>query len=355
MMNNQDDTQEEKTVVFAGYEEDTGASGELPLNHDPWAAAVGGLPGLSASATTSNNQQGQAFAASRRRFTGNKILMFAAVVLAVLLAFGGGFYALMSVEAQHAAHVSQVQPAVPNQRARPAPAPTATPALTPVPTPTATAAANVQPAAPNQQQQNNPPPAVLNVQDNFQRNDQAGSWGKVGNQKWKIATGDKGAFSVANGAGFISTLAIQPPPQAANFYTATIGPATSNTIDASSTFTMQFNGQNNMGITLRWEDGNNYYKAYVDGTQLVLMKKSNGQQAALASFSFAAQNDVAYTLRFRSSGSALLAKVWQADQQEPVNWMIQAQDTDLTTGKAGIRALLLPGDTIQISSFQVAA
>ncbi len=344
MMNN-DETQEEKTVVI-GYEEDTGLSGEIP-NNDPWASALAATPAPGPSSASSSTNQ-RSFPTRHQRFSLAKIAAFAAVVVFVVVA-GLGFYAFAAAAGHHAAPVVSTAQ---KQQAQPAPAP----ALMPTPTlasvaKTAPAPAKAQQAAmPKQQPQNNDNPAApTTTQDTFQR-DATASWGTIGNQKWKII-GDKQAFSIVNGTGLIV-----PQNNDAAFYTATLGPTSSTTVDVTCTFTMQkFTfPQSNVGLVLRWQDNNNYYKAYINGEQLVLMKNVAGQQTTIRVMKFAAQAGTAYTIRFRIEAGDLMTHAWQADRPEPALWL-KAQDTDLSTGKAGIRALLLPGDSVQVSSFRLVA
>jgi hypothetical protein len=107
----------------------------------------------------------------------------------------------------------------------------------------------------------------------------------------------------------------------------------------------------NMGAVLRWTDGNNWYKAYVDGTNLVIQKKVNGSTTILNETQFAAQAGISYTLRFSVVGSTLSVKVWQTGNAEPDIWMATATDTTLQSGYCGLRILVQNGTTAHITTF----
>jgi hypothetical protein len=246
-------------------------------------------------------------------------------------------------------HTQVVVPTVAPARAN-APAPTATPARINTPAPTAIA---VQPSRQDDKQTAESNTTTTTI-DTFNRDDKPGSWGSL----WHITdTANKYAFSVS-GVGTIQA-PDETQQQGAVFYTATIGSDTSNTtVDASVTFNFagffQNQQQSNMGIILRWQNANNYYKAYLDGVDLVIMAKINGQQTTLALVPFSAQNQQWYTLRFRIQGQTLEAKAWATSYQEP-QWLLSCTDGELTHGKAGVRALLLPNNKVQMSTFQYIA
>jgi hypothetical protein len=102
---------------------------------------------------------------------------------------------------------------------------------------------------------------------------------------------------------------------------------------------------------LRWTDGNNWYKAYIDGQNLVLQKKVAGTTTVVGTVPFAAAAGTAYTIHFRVVGSTLTANVWAASGPEPSGWMITVTDTSLTSGYCGLRILTQSG-TATITAFQ---
>jgi hypothetical protein len=112
---------------------------------------------------------------------------------------------------------------------------------------------------------------------------------------------------------------------------------------------------NNLGAVLRWTDGNNWYKAYINGTSLVVQKKVNGATTIIGSASFAATAGTSYTLRFRVVGTTLYARVWQTGTTEPANWMITVTDTSFSSGYCGLRMLAQNATTATYTSFLATA
>ena len=111
----------------------------------------------------------------------------------------------------------------------------------------------------------------------------------------------------------------------------------------------------NLGAVLRWTDTNNWYKAYINGTTLVVQKKVNGTTTIIGSASFAATGGTSYTLRFRVVGATLYARVWQTVSTEPTNWMITVTDTSLSSGFCGLRMLTQSGTTASYTAFLATA
>jgi len=109
---------------------------------------------------------------------------------------------------------------------------------------------------------------------------------------------------------------------------------------------------NNLGAVLRWTDANNWYKAYIDGTNLVIQMNVNGTLTTLARAPFAATALTSYTLRFNVVGTALSAKVWPAGMVEPDSWMATAADSTFSSGYCGLRMLVQNGVTAQHTWFQ---
>jgi hypothetical protein len=234
------------------------------------------------------------------------------------------------------------------------------------------------------------------IRDDFNRDVKSGGWGTAtisdanangqAGQKWQIATGSKQAFSVAAGTG--GQIAVVDTQQDTVFYTALLGTMskttkmTKTTVEGSLSFAMQGfdnnNRQANVGVVLRWQDKNNYVKAYLDGAELLVMKNVNGKQTVLQHTKFVATDGTSYTVRFRIQGNAMMARAWQSDQQEPKTW-VRATDTqgDATTGgqngandaggqngtaaggakaasgKVGVRALLPAGAMVTCTAFQM--
>jgi hypothetical protein len=375
---------EQTPPLSAYYTIDDQASGSML--YDPWATVS--APAASSSATAaaplpSPQRGGQGFLVGvGGRFTRSRLLSFAAVMLAVVVVFGGVMFAVVQSFAAPAAPVAPNKPVVMQQQqaqsqAGPAAGMTPMPAAPtttqpPTPAPAVAMATPAAAAAPAQQPQGDTgngggaPPAqaaAVNLQDTFQRTVPMG-WGTAQptGQQWTIATGNPQSYSVTAGIGQIVASDTQ---QTTTFYTATLGP-TSNagtTVDVSATFStlgLSFpNNQVNMGVIARWsqqqQGQQSYYKAYLDGTALVIMRSAGGQQMALAQQPLSATDTTFYTVRLRIQGQTLMAKAWEARLPEPATWMVQAQDNGaglLTTGKVGVRAMLPASTFVQVRRFQ---
>ena len=193
-----------------------------------------------------------------------------------------------------------------------------------------------------------PTPGSGNIiaQDNFQRGNQQ-LWGSASDgQTWGGDANTLHVFSIVNGQG-----------QAANGYTsysAVLGPSAT---DAQVLFTGTLNrftsyAATNIGAVLRWSDPNNWYKAYIDGSNLVMQKRVNGAFTTLATTPFTPIANDQYSLRFQIVGTTLSAKVWLASDPEPANWMLTVNDSALQSGYCGLRLLLQGGAIADFTSFE---
>jgi len=126
-----------------------------------------------------------------------------------------------------------------------------------------------------------------------------------------------------------------PPAAAAPSPTPSFSPGTTLAQD-----TFRRANATTVGAVLRWTDGNNWYKAYIDGANLVIQKKVNGTTTVLHQIPFASQAGTSYTLRFNVVGSTLSAKVWQMGSPEPGAWMLTAADSTFQSGRCGLRTLV---------------
>ncbi len=191
-----------------------------------------------------------------------------------------------------------------------------------------------------------PTAGVTLAQDTFQRANQT-YWGTASDgQKWGGDANSSQVFSIVGNSG-----------QLANGYTsysAVLGPTATNAQILFSGSMSSFNNTN-MGAVLRWTDGNNWYKAYIDGANLVIQKKVNGSTTILNETAFVAQAGISYTLRFSVVGSTLSAKVWQTGSSEPGNWMATATDSTFQSGYCGLRILVQNGTTAHITAFTAMA
>ncbi len=218
------------------------------------------------------------------------------------------------------------------------PTPTITPTNTPIPTPTATATPTSRPTPTP-----TPAPGTILGTDSFQRANQS-LWGSASDgHTWGGDANSLSMFSIAGNAGLISNTGITT-------YSAVLGPTASNA-EVYATGSISSFSNSNFGDVLRWTDGNNWYKAYINGSSLILQKKVNGVLSLLASVPFSASAGTSYTIHFRVAGSTLTANVWAASGSEPSGWMVMASDTTFTSGYCGMRVLTQSG-TATVTSFQ---
>lgn len=192
-----------------------------------------------------------------------------------------------------------------------------------------------------------PLPSGVSViaRDTFQRAAQV-FWGTASDgHTWTSDANSIEIFSIASGAGLIAA--------GQGAFNAILGPASADVDVTFSASVNQFsaNGVVNIGAVLRWTDGNDWYKALLNGTQLQILSRVRGVTTVLASLPFTAQGGQAYTLLFRALGANLLVKAWQSGQPEPANWLLKATDTALAQGMAGIRVVLQNTTTIRVTSF----
>jgi hypothetical protein len=187
-----------------------------------------------------------------------------------------------------------------------------------------------------------PVPKAILAHDTFQRPDQA-YWGKASDgHMWGGDANSSQSFSIVGHSGQIAN--------GYNNYNAVLGPAVTN---AQVLFSGSINSfqYTNIGAALRWTDANNWYKAYIDGTNLVIQKKVNGSTTILSQTPFTAQAGISYTLRFSVIGSTLSAKVWRTGSPEPDYWMAIAMDNTFSSGYCGLRILIQSGTRSQITAF----
>jgi hypothetical protein len=106
--------------------------------------------------------------------------------------------------------------------------------------------------------------------DSFQRANQA-LWGTASDgQVWGGDANTQGVFSIKGNAGVVSNTA-------GNSYSAVLGPAVSDA-EVFATGSMSAFSNSNLGAVLRWTDGNNWYKAFIDGSNLVVQKRWRGRR-----------------------------------------------------------------------------
>lgn len=184
------------------------------------------------------------------------------------------------------------------------------------------------------------------AQDTFQRPDQA-FWGTASNGRtWAGDASSVNAFSIVGKAGQLAGLP--------GIYNAILGPATMNAeIIFSASVNHFIPASVNIGAVLRWKDSNNWYKAFINGTELVILKRINGTTTRLSFVPFNALDAASYTLRFRAIGATLFAKAWPSNQPEPGGWMLTVTDTStlLLSGSGGLRLAVQTDTVVRVTSF----
>jgi outer membrane protein assembly factor BamB len=191
-----------------------------------------------------------------------------------------------------------------------------------------------------------PSPGTILEQDTFQRANQT-YWGIAsGGRTWGGDANTANAFSVVNNSGQVSN--------GSGIYNAVLGSTATNAEVVFSGSMSSFKNAN-LGAVLRWTDTNDLYKAYIDGTSLVVQKKVIGSTTILGSVAFIATAGTSYTLRFRVVGKTLYARVWKTGTTEPKAWMVAVTDTTFTSGYYGLRILSQSGANATYTSFKATA
>jgi streptogramin lyase len=179
--------------------------------------------------------------------------------------------------------------------------------------------------------------------DTFQRPDQS-LWGTASDgQTWGGDANSFSLFSISGGKGLVTNTGSAS-------YSAVLGPTAANA-EAFATGSLSSFTNSNFGDVLRWTDGNNWYKAYIDGGNLIIQKKVSGTATILASKPFAATAGTSYTVHFRAVGTTLAVNAWATSGTEPSSWMLTATDATLASGRAGLRFLTQTG-TATMTSFR---
>ena len=184
--------------------------------------------------------------------------------------------------------------------------------------------------------------------DTFRRADQA-YWGMSSSgQNWLEDAQTDVNFAVSHAHGLVKTAA------GCVFCQALLGPVVSDA-EVSFTAALSLYSPSALCAILRWNDANNFYKLVLDGRTLTLWRVMDGMAMPLQSLAFPARNGAMYTFRFRATGSQLFALVWPADQPQPADWQIAAQDSALTNGRAGIGILVQNGAQATFTTFREVA
>jgi hypothetical protein len=210
------------------------------------------------------------------------------------------------------------------------------------------------------------------AQDNFQHDANTASWTTAsdGKSRWEGDVGN-GDFTLQNGVGLIAQ---SQKNRAVNglYLTALLGSTwQDSTITAEMTLQdYRSDLQANDGVVLRYKNpspatGNQsqYYKAYLDGEHLIVLRKSAGVMTILKSTPFQTIAGQRYTLTFSANGSQLIAQAWQTTNGNPGTLSqnngtgqkvtLQVQDSTLTSGQDGLRILTQPDTQVQVFSVTI--
>jgi hypothetical protein len=187
-----------------------------------------------------------------------------------------------------------------------------------------------------------PPPGTTVAQDTFHRADQS-LWGTATDgQVWGAEANTASLFSINNNAGQVTG--------GSGPHDAVLGPTATDTEVLFTGSASTFSGAN-IGAVIRWADTNNWYKGYIDGSNLVIQKKVGGTYGTIGTTPFAATAGTSYSLRFGVIGTTLHAKVWASNAAEPANWMLTGSDSSLASGNCGLRMQLATGVKATFTSF----
>jgi hypothetical protein len=178
----------------------------------------------------------------------------------------------------------------------------------------------------------------------------ANGWGSAeSGQAWTNAGGAAADFSVSGGLGRhsiatnVSRWTTATAPGADFDLTATV--ATDVTPTGASHFVY---------LAGRWTGVNDNYIVRAEflttsAVALTIRKRVAGVETQLAGGTVASLTHAAnrrFSVRFKASGSSLMAKVWLASADEPTAWTFTITDTDLTEiGSVGFRSILAGGNT----------
>jgi serine/threonine protein kinase len=183
------------------------------------------------------------------------------------------------------------------------------------------------------------------AQDTFNRPHQT-FWGTASDGfKWSGQANVSPEFTIAGGMGQIHRVA-----KGGGLYIATLGPAITDAELVVNASLSQLN-PSHIGLALRWQDDQNYYKVLLNQSQLSLFKREHNKTSILQMIPFAAQANTLYTIRFRVVGAKLQTKVWQTGSLEPAAWMATATDTAFQSGLGGLRPQLEQNVKLQVSLF----
>jgi len=188
-------------------------------------------------------------------------------------------------------------------------------------------------------------------------------WDKFGNRN-TISSGWNGTKNAQDGQAWagdpVSNAAFSVPvaggegdiaPSANTNFNGQLGPSSSDdeqvVIEAqASSWT-----STNLGAVARWSSNSNWYRAYINGTNLKIDKLVAGTATNLATFGFTASTSTKYWIKFKVVGTTLEAKVWVEGGSEPGSWQATVTDSSFSSGKEGIRFGVGNGVTANLFAF----
>ncbi len=188
---------------------------------------------------------------------------------------------------------------------------------------------------------------VTLANDTFHRPDQT-FWGTASDGlAWGGDVNTSSDCSIAAHKGQITRTA-----NGVSYYTGLLGPSFANGEVLASGSISRYN-PSHLGAILRWSDNSHYYKAFIDGQQLHLIKRDGKNAPTLQAIPFTAQANVSYTIRFRAFGTTLEARVWQTGTTEPTAWMVTGTNNTFPSGRGGMRPQLDQNVTLQTNFFTI--
>jgi hypothetical protein len=163
---------------------------------------------------------------------------------------------------------------------------------------------------------------------------------------WGADANTASAFTILSDTGRITN------ERGKRLYAAIIGPQTANE-DIACTFSVQDADHANVGVVLHWHNANNWVRATLNGTFLIISQMTNGHLSRLAESPFALQNGEMVTLRFRDDQGTLEASAWTVGSSMPSTWILMIHDLALAgdAGSGGIIAALRGPNMVTVTSF----
>jgi hypothetical protein len=186
---------------------------------------------------------------------------------------------------------------------------------------------------------------TVEAEDTFQRASQGAFWGTASdNEVWQGDANSLAAFSIEQQEGIIA---------GRGTYVALLGPALHNADILFVGTLSNFQQGTNMGAILRWTDPQHWYKGYIDGTSLCIIKRDGTQTVILGKMPFVSRADVPYEIRFQANNRQFRAKAWAKAGKEP-DWMLTGFDQGASwpSGMGGVRVLFQNYAILRVSLFR---